>query len=695
MKQTDEEAIAEFEAMSVPQQRAAIFRVQGGRETLEAFAVAFILALLFRAFIAEAFVIPTGSMAPSLMGAHKDLFCDQCGHQFPVGASSENRQGSERRVVVGGVCPNCRFVNPLDLVDRPEHGTFTGDRILVSKYAYTIKDPDRWDVIVFKVPINPKQNYIKRLVGLPNETITIRHGDVFARPADAETVAANPQIPLEQSAGQILRKDPQTLRAMSHFVYESDQQPEALVEADYPARLQPWRLGATEPPTDGWQVERTMQGLDARLQNSSGATDQPRWLRYFHRWPDAEQWKRALNGLSLNQADPFESRLITDFHAYDSYATVSPLFVYRDIQAKQNVSLIGRLLGRGGGGGAFRDTYRSGQDLSQFGRQLEIGQTKVGWDGLHWVGDLIVEADFETSAEASEAILEIVEAGIRFQARFDLTDGTVSLHVVDGRGSGDDFGEDVSLLVFDPAEETDGSTVTKGPSSPTSVAAGTRHQVRLSNCDNELLLWINDELVRFDQPTTFDADMLHRDQTPRPYFAGTDNPLDAAPVAFGVAGGSAELHRMRIDRDKYYIAATRNWRSGHIIDYDLGQINQQVGGSVRLDEIQQVMAEPRVWDRFPGWEARQSVSFSLGEDQFFPMGDNSPESLDARLWAGTKNPQFTRSPPSPDADAYLYGDASFVPRDLLVGKALLIFWPHPWNEPLPFVPNFSRMGLIH
>ena len=68
--------------------RAEAFRTQGERETVEAFVVAFILALLFRAFIAEAFVIPTGSMAPALMGAHKDLFCDRCNQNFPVGAVS-------------------------------------------------------------------------------------------------------------------------------------------------------------------------------------------------------------------------------------------------------------------------------------------------------------------------------------------------------------------------------------------------------------------------------------------------------------------------------------------------------------------------------------------------------------------------------------------------------------------------------
>ena len=60
-----------------------------GRETVESLIIAFTLALLFRAFEAEAFVIPTGSMAPTLMGRHKDLDCSECDFNFQAGASRE------------------------------------------------------------------------------------------------------------------------------------------------------------------------------------------------------------------------------------------------------------------------------------------------------------------------------------------------------------------------------------------------------------------------------------------------------------------------------------------------------------------------------------------------------------------------------------------------------------------------------
>lgn len=59
--------------------------------------------------------------------------------------------------------------------------TFSGDRILVSKFAYALADSARWDVAVFKFPGNPKQNYIKRIVGLPDETLMIHHGDIYAQ----------------------------------------------------------------------------------------------------------------------------------------------------------------------------------------------------------------------------------------------------------------------------------------------------------------------------------------------------------------------------------------------------------------------------------------------------------------------------------------------------------------------------------
>ena len=59
------------------------------KETIESILVAFILAFIFRAFVVEAFVIPTGSMAPTLLGAHMRYRCEDCGYKFDVNFSGK------------------------------------------------------------------------------------------------------------------------------------------------------------------------------------------------------------------------------------------------------------------------------------------------------------------------------------------------------------------------------------------------------------------------------------------------------------------------------------------------------------------------------------------------------------------------------------------------------------------------------
>src|SRR5215217_5827450 len=59
------------------------------KETVESILVAFILAFIFRAFVVEAFVIPTGSMAPTLLGAHMRFRCADCGYPWTVNPFSD------------------------------------------------------------------------------------------------------------------------------------------------------------------------------------------------------------------------------------------------------------------------------------------------------------------------------------------------------------------------------------------------------------------------------------------------------------------------------------------------------------------------------------------------------------------------------------------------------------------------------
>src|SRR6476620_11324379 len=86
------------------------------RETVESIVIAFVLAFLFRTFEEEAFVIPTGSMAPTLMGRHKDVVCPKCNYRYQVSASEEESEDPARRPpsdCVAGKCPMCQYVLPM------------------------------------------------------------------------------------------------------------------------------------------------------------------------------------------------------------------------------------------------------------------------------------------------------------------------------------------------------------------------------------------------------------------------------------------------------------------------------------------------------------------------------------------------------------------------------------------------------
>jgi signal peptidase I len=96
-------------------------------ETLDATIFAALLSLVIILFVVQAFFIPSGSMEPTLR---------------------------------------------------------VGDRILVGKFAYRIGEIRRGDIIVFRYPLNPNKDFVKRVIGVPGERITIKDGlvQINARP---------------------------------------------------------------------------------------------------------------------------------------------------------------------------------------------------------------------------------------------------------------------------------------------------------------------------------------------------------------------------------------------------------------------------------------------------------------------------------------------------------------------------------
>jgi signal peptidase I len=171
--------------------------------TFEWLITAFMLAFVFRAFVMEAFRIPTGSMADTLKGAHFQLGCSQCGYEYAYNFGSEMVPNHDVFIESGSPrCPSCGYFLPRGT----KRLAANGDRILVLKCIYQFFEPKRWDVVVFKNPDEPGQNFIKRLVARPGEEIKIIDGDIYIN-------------------GKIARKPPKIQRELWLPVYDNDYQP--------------------------------------------------------------------------------------------------------------------------------------------------------------------------------------------------------------------------------------------------------------------------------------------------------------------------------------------------------------------------------------------------------------------------------------------------------------------------------------
>lgn len=170
---------------------------EGFKETVESIVVAFILAFVFRAFVVEAFVIPTGSMAATLYGKHGTLVCEDCGWENVYGLTDQTTRAARFGPNARVLCQNCNWENTDLMIHdglagrRGQGGSVggnaeSGDRILVFKWplnmGFEAFGPKRWDVTVFKNPARGDENFIKRLMGLPNEVLEIIDGDVFTVP---------------------------------------------------------------------------------------------------------------------------------------------------------------------------------------------------------------------------------------------------------------------------------------------------------------------------------------------------------------------------------------------------------------------------------------------------------------------------------------------------------------------------------
>ncbi|OHB82736.1 MAG: signal peptidase I [Planctomycetes bacterium RBG_19FT_COMBO_48_8] len=532
--------------------------------TFEWLITAFILAFVFRAFVMEAFRIPTGSMADTLKGAHFRLRCRQCGYEYEHGFVPNNyfdrngRRLPEDTVPSGNAplaitrCPNCgrypselrcRICGPIAdttfIADRNRTRRNTnsngnievpssrcprcsrylttteampvanGDRILVLKCIYQFIEPKRWDVIVFKNPTEPTINYIKRLIGLPGDKIQIIDGDIYIDDI-------------------IARKSAKIQNELWMPVYDNDYQPVRPEDDSFNGHI--WAQPFRNVEDSKWVITSSNSPTIFRLESS------------------ADQLHSIVYDTTIGN-DFKATYAYDDIDTYSYMPICSDLMVRFDCRASDSQGRIGIALSK------YETTYKA-------------------W--IDFAGEMVITKSNQ-----------------------------------DGRTS---------------------DLVRSGPVPVTESA-----QVKFANVDHQLIFQYGDKKLTYDLGRDLqDAGPIREDIEPRVEIFGS---------------GRLTLSHIAIFRDIHY-------------------------------------TEAKFSSRGDGGRATKDSPFILEKDQFFVLGDNSPNSEDGRWWdrAGVANKGL------PD---YRMGT---VPRDYLVGKALFVYWPSgfkPFAEfPFGIVPNIGRMRFI-
>jgi signal peptidase I len=143
------------------------------RRFLAAIVLTISFLLILHTFFLEPYQVPTGSMAPALLGHHRSGVCPRCGIVVNVGRTHADGDGAGGEgCYARAFCPNCGC-QALCLGQAPES---QGDHVLVNKSVYSLRSPRRWEVIVFRLF---GKTFIKRLIGLGGEEIEIIDGDIY------------------------------------------------------------------------------------------------------------------------------------------------------------------------------------------------------------------------------------------------------------------------------------------------------------------------------------------------------------------------------------------------------------------------------------------------------------------------------------------------------------------------------------
>ncbi len=326
------------------------------RTLVEGCVLIFVAAGVTQTWLIDGLVIPYqvagSSMAGMLLGVHREVVCGDCGCPFSCG--TDFSPAAPR-----AVCPNCGYP-ANDLESLPDVG---GDYVLIDRTAFSIRPPRRWEIVAFRRSSQADRIVVKRIVGLPGESIEIRHGDVYAD-------------------GRLLRKNLAQQRALAILVHDAAFSPVRVPQLACPTVVSPLLdKPAVAPSSRRWRAERSdthWSAIGGGFTHAAGREDEPiDWLAYHH-------WRQSP---------------VTDLCAYNPWQPRRE----EDVHPVSDLMLSFRL-GYVSGSGTFRVRIRDGRDTFEARLKFEGDQARY----RVFRNDLpLADAAGKMSAASGERLVEV------------------------------------------------------------------------------------------------------------------------------------------------------------------------------------------------------------------------------------------------------------------------------------------------
>ena len=638
------------------------------RDMVQSVYIAIVLAFILRAFLIEAFVIPTGSMANALCGVHVHVNCPRCQYHYSHGLDEGYDQSLARKTgltSINATCPNCGL-NYYDFSEsdtglKPKMFLRSGDRVLVMKYLYNFRPPQPWDVIVFKDPQKNRQNYIKRLIGLPGETIQIVNGNIYFKNSP-------------DSEYKIRRKPWAAQNEMWNVIYDND----------YPVKVGFDKVGND---TDGYDTEDT----------DIYRFRDPRWVIpakvVRSQTPDKFGWD-----LGYDPSDAENPKKVTNMRVLKFTGSDTP----KRIEFRPGKKMFYLYNG-------YNDSTKREHMTTEWKLSTVINPRKST------KGDYKIDLGFDCLDD--EIVLRVEMNGaltLMHKPRGSKNDYTIWGKAHIGRMQGYQ-GRKIELvnvdyrvsvfvddkLVIQTTDKQYNADITKqteyaglGGSVDEAREYLDKLQKKLDGLREDLSdLSIGEEDYEMTQTRIETAEKEHEKARKRVEKLTRLEELGLKPgIWISAVGDPANLSHVKIYRDVYYTnqgLALPSASHRENADYDYYR-------SMRV-AFENGKKTPNSFDEDnKGW-GTMGNPISLTKhaddpelDEFFCLGDNSSRSLDGRCW--------TAAAPSMrlyDKNGKMIYKLGTVPRYNIIGRAFMVYWPSGyrlfgWN----IIPNFGKIRLI-